>query len=349
MKLLNDQYQSGGDGGVNAQAGRDVIIHGVTYTEAKQIALDVYRANALALQGEAVRIASERAEHLVDEFLQKMQQGGAQQFQEARNPDFQYAMFEAQKTFARSGDQNVETVLVNLLAARASEPEQNLRQVVLNEAITAMARLTSAQIELVTLIFVLRHTKNTNINRLDDLRAHVARLEPLAACIPNGDAVYSYLVYSGIATEQVGSISLPGIFRSEYPGVFAKGYGEDVFAKILEREPSAQQIVIPCLNDPAKKQVSALDKRVLDERCAELGLSDQTKKELHDLLTQNLMDEAEIESWFAMLGEPVQRIFTGWKSHALQRCALTSVGIAIGHANAVRMGAINADLGIWIN
>jgi hypothetical protein len=119
--LTNEQNQQGGDNAINAQAGRDVVVQGVTYTEARQIATDVYRANALEMQGLAKQVATERAEHLIDQFLSKMQVKGVPNISEAARPDFQHILFEAQKAFARAGDDATEAVLVDLLVQRATE------------------------------------------------------------------------------------------------------------------------------------------------------------------------------------------------------------------------------------
>ena len=56
------QEQSGGAGSVNAQAGRDVVIHGITASEAIEIADGVFWKNFLTLGGAAEGILRERVE-----------------------------------------------------------------------------------------------------------------------------------------------------------------------------------------------------------------------------------------------------------------------------------------------
>ncbi|WP_045450465.1 LPO_1073/Vpar_1526 family protein [Caballeronia cordobensis] len=346
--LNNDQNQLGGDGAVNAQAGRDVIVHGVTYADARQIAIDVYRANALELQGIAQQVARERAEHLIDQFLEKMQATGAERIEEAANPDFQHALYEAQKAYARSGDTGMEGVLVNLLVERADEPNRTLRQVVLNEAVTAAARLTPEQVTLLTVIFCFRHCRNTTLGSHDQLRDHFASLLPLCAAIPETESVYTYLAYSGVVTVEMGEARLPEILRQTYPGLFSRGFEDTAFAAMREREPAAMQHVGNCLLNPALKQVHALNDDVLRALTTQSGISEQSRNELSNLLKQNLMDDQQMIELFAPLGEPAARLFRLWSSTAIRQCLVTAVGMAIAHANARRLGMIDADLGVWV-
>ncbi|MCX4177742.1 MULTISPECIES: LPO_1073/Vpar_1526 family protein [Paraburkholderia] len=143
MALGQQQAQEGGDNAVNAQAGRDVVIVGVTYTEARQIALDVYRANAIELAGLAQQTACERAEHITERFLTELQSRHPEGLQQTGEPDFQHSILEAQKAYARSGDEKLETVLVDLLIERAAEQVRSLRQLVLTQSIETISRLTS--------------------------------------------------------------------------------------------------------------------------------------------------------------------------------------------------------------
>ncbi len=101
------QSQKSGDSSQNIQAGRDITIDGLSYSETRQVAMDVYKANFLELRDEAAAIAYERAERFVESFLQKMAQEGQKEIPEGKNPDFQAAFYQAHKEYARTGDQDL--------------------------------------------------------------------------------------------------------------------------------------------------------------------------------------------------------------------------------------------------
>lgn len=139
------QSQDGGESSTNFQAGQDIHVHGLTLDEARVVALDVFRSNALELQGIAQSVAVSRAEQLTNEFLGKLESEMPHQAQKLADPDVQSVLFEAQKEYARSGEADLREALVDLLTARAVEDERTLRTLALNEAISAAPKLTEQQ------------------------------------------------------------------------------------------------------------------------------------------------------------------------------------------------------------
>ncbi|MDN7586948.1 LPO_1073/Vpar_1526 family protein [Burkholderia seminalis] len=345
--LGNEQNQQGGDNAVNAQAGRDVIVQGITYADARQIAVDVYRANALEMQGLAKQAASERAEHLIDQFLQKMQATGAPNVSEAANPDFQHTLFEAQKAFARTGDDTTEAVLVDLLVQRATESARNIRQVVLNEAVIAVARLTPQQIDLLSLVFLLRHCSIPEITLRMQIRAPLLTAAQFNTTIPEGDIVCSYLVYAGVAQHTLVPTTLQMILRNAYPGLLSRGFEKPLFDTLIAAEPAVEQMLVPSEFNPELVQVRGQNETAMNNLCEQLGISEHARFNLAQKLQERPLADNEIEAIFAV-DEATKTLFRAWNTSPVQEYILTAVGQAIGHANAVRRHLLNADLGIWI-
>ncbi|KXU86520.1 hypothetical protein CI15_18965 [Paraburkholderia monticola] len=348
--MLNGrQDQQGGDNAINAQAGRDVIVQGVTYTEARQIAVDVYRANALELQGIAQRIASERAEHLVDQFLQKMQANGFERIEQAANPDFQHTLFEAQKAYARTGDEVTEAVLVDLLAARAGESSRSLRQIVLTEAVTAVSRLTPSQIDLVTLMFMLRHCTTNGLLHRQQILLPIAQTLSLTYALPETNTAYSYLVYAGVATNTVMQANLQTVLKHSYPGLLSKGFERSAVESLITAEPAIEQMLMPCDGDATRLQVRGQNEAAITAACNRLGISEHARFNLNRMQQSSVMPDDEIQAVLTPLGEPASRLIRLWNSTEIQQHSLTAVGQAVGHANASRRGLLVANLSVWIN
>src|SRR5918999_2351247 len=143
---MTDQRQEGGRESTNIQAGRDITVsQGPSVEEVREIALDVFHRNFLQLQGLAEDVARGRAEKITNEFLKQLQDRNPAALESSKDPDMQLALFSAQREYARSGDADLEQVLVDLLVDRASEQHPGLRTIVLNEAITAAPKLTEDQ------------------------------------------------------------------------------------------------------------------------------------------------------------------------------------------------------------
>jgi hypothetical protein len=129
-RLLNKNTQSGVNKSTNLQAGV-INFNGVSINEVRQLALDVYKANALELAGLARNTALSRAEQVTEKFLNDLSEKNPEGLKQFSEPDFQHSLFEAQRAFSRNGDKNLEELLVNLLVNRAGESEKNESPLVL--------------------------------------------------------------------------------------------------------------------------------------------------------------------------------------------------------------------------
>src|SRR4026209_709950 len=116
----NEQSQTSGDNSVNIQ-GEDVTLNlGVNYSEARQIALDVFDANFYKLSQAAAEMAKQRAREIIDDFLSKLAERNPVASENTKDPDVQYAIFTAQREYARSGDKDLSDILVDILVDRVS-------------------------------------------------------------------------------------------------------------------------------------------------------------------------------------------------------------------------------------
>src|ERR1043166_1935198 len=116
-----DQDQSVTQGSSAIQAGRDITIisNGLTYTEVRDVALDVFTANFYKLAGIAKDTASARAEEITDAFLSKLQKEYPSALEKSTDPGFQYALLTVQTEYAKNGDKDLADLLVDLLVDRS--------------------------------------------------------------------------------------------------------------------------------------------------------------------------------------------------------------------------------------
>src|SRR5713226_5988119 len=110
--MMSKQSQNAGDNSTNVQAASITIHQGVTVSEARELALDVFRANFFELAGEAKEIARVRAEEITEDFLGRLQTEHVEGLQRSQEPDFQHALFTVQKEYARVGERDLGALLV---------------------------------------------------------------------------------------------------------------------------------------------------------------------------------------------------------------------------------------------
>jgi len=142
------QQQESGDNSANYQA-ETINQYGLSYRDAKDIALDVFRENFISLSEQAKTTAKERAEELVDSFLNEVKEKNPDLLNSVQEPSMQLALYSAQKSYAKTGDKDIADLLVDILVERAEQNERNLKQIVLDESLEVVPKLTNEQLEAV--------------------------------------------------------------------------------------------------------------------------------------------------------------------------------------------------------
>lgn len=189
---MNKQNQKGGDNSTNIQAGEVTVVQGLDYPQVREVALDVFRSNFYELSGQARDIATERAEKITEEFLEKLQRENPEGFKKAEDPDFQYALFTVQKEYARTGDEDLGDLLVDLLVDRSKQEQRNILQIVLNESLNVAPKLTDDQLAALAVVFIFKYTQNHSIGNHEmlgkNLDSHVQPFLCVFRRMPNTDS-----------------------------------------------------------------------------------------------------------------------------------------------------------------
>jgi hypothetical protein len=348
--LNKDQEQNVAQGSTAIQAGGNVTVTGLTYTEVRNVALDVFKANFYELVGVAKEIARARAEEITEAFLLKLQQENPDGFRKSNDPDFQYALFTVQKEYARNGDKELGDLLVDLLVDRSKQEQRDILQIVLNESLSTAPKLTESQLAVLAVIFLFKHTQNFGVGNHQMLAAYLdAHVAPFASKLVKNVACYQHLEFSGSGAIGLAEINLESILGRTYQGLFLKGFEEK---EITDRGISIgldQRFFMPCLNDPSKLQVRTINKESLDKALEECAVLAEDRVQIHALFDLEKMNDSEIKDKCIEIRPYMSNLFEIWSESPMKSFTLTSVGIAIGHANIKRLVGEFANLSIWIN
>lgn len=209
------QSQRAGDHSTNVQAQQVEIHHhhhyqGLTPAEAQQVLAEAQRTlmglfeeNFLRLQASARRIAEERAREITETFLAELMERNPAGLECAQDPDMQAVLFTAQRDYARSGSEDLEQVLVNLLVQRTSAASNDLLRIVLNEAVAVAPKLTEDQLDTLSLILLFAHDVPfaTDLKTWDDVKSCLStRVAPFIHPSLSSFALFSHLKYTGTIT-----------------------------------------------------------------------------------------------------------------------------------------------------
>lgn len=339
-----NQKQKSGDNSYNIQ-GQNVMI-GVSATEARQIAMDVFEANFYRISELAANKAKERAEKLLDNYLSKIEAEKPSVLSETQNPDMQYAIFTAQKEFARTGDDELGELLVQLLVERTKEDKRNLVQVVLNESLEVAPKLMPDQMDVLSIVFLLKYTGYNGMTSLKSIGSYIDKfIIPFIQNLNKKRSTYQHLEFASCGNISIGETKIENIFLNTYPGLFCKGLSEEQIKSIPE---NARDILIPCLHSPEKLQISALNNDVLDNILKQKLLSNEDREIIKKLFLTERMSEIEVKEFLLQLRPGLFALFDVWDNSSMKNMTLTSVGITIAHANIQRRIGEKFDLSIWI-
>lgn len=350
--MFNDkvQNQEGGENSSNFQGQTVNVQYGISYRDAKEIALDVFKSNFIQLKNEAAEIAKQRAEEITENFLGKLNEKAPEAIQEFNQPGLQDALFTAQKEFAKSGDKELGDLLVDILVDRANSPVRNMVQIVLDEALKTAPRLTVQQMDTITLNFLLTQTVNPGLVNLDQFKQYL--LEDILPFVENTTkerSSYNYIEYLGCGHIRAGNYGqLENNLLKRYKAMFQKGFSKDEFGAEAGPFEEYNSFIIPCFHDPTKFQLNRLDDSGLENAMTEKNLNDEQKTKLRAIWNKFSMQQQEIKEFLIKIDAKMETVFDVWQNSQFNAMELTSVGIAVAHANYRRKTGKTLDLTKWI-
>ena len=347
------QTQSVESDGVAQQAGRDLTIHnhGLSYTEAKEVALDVFRANFVQLVGEAREAARVRAEEITERFLKKLQAENPAGLNKANDPDFQYSLYNVQREYARTADNDLGNLLVDLLVDRTKQNQRDMLQIVLNESILVAPKITDQQLAVLSVLFFFLHASMPHVGNHEQFGIQLDRfVKPFVGNLPKGEAAYQHLQFAGCGSLQsMVANSLVAIIKEKYQGLFMSGFDSSEISSCSFAYQQGQRFTTACINNSFRIQTIGLNQTDFDSYMSGAAISDSDKATLKNLFSKNVMSDQELQAKCISIRSYMSELFDAWQKSGLQRFFLTSVGIALGHANIKRMTGEFADLRVWIN
>ena len=343
------QDQQGGDSSVNMQAGGNILV-GLSLTDARQVAMDTFRANFVAFQNDAMRSVLERADELVTAFLHQVRKEGLTEIPEGRNPDFQYALFNAQKEYARTGDEDLGELLVQLLIDRTKVQQRDLEQIVLNESLEVAAKLTPDQLDALSLIFCCRYMQSRAVTNLAALHTYLdTSVLPFVNGASQRESAFQHMEYAGCGTVAVTQVEGYRLFIHAYGGLFSEGFTEQELRSSVElTQGQVASLVRPCLHDESLLQVNALTDSVVDSECQRLGIDQNHAEKVKVLHDQKTMGPERVQEYLVRVRPMMAQFFELWDETPMRNFTLTSVGLAIAHANIKRTTGEDFPLSPWM-
>jgi hypothetical protein len=321
------------------------IHHGLTQEQTRAELLALFEDNFYRLQSLARQTAEERAAAITERFLAELMRHNPAGLESAQDPDMQAAIFTAQREYARSGRQDLEEVLIDLLVQRSGATD--LKQIVLNGAIDAAATLTSQQLDTLSflLVFVHQAPLRYSFETLEEFGAYLhANVAPLLNDSLTDPSAFLHFKYAGCASVDSEGASMIQRIQAAFPGCFTYGFDRSQTAK---SEGLISDLLRPCLHGELW-QFRPCDRITFGSICKARGIGPAEIYRLQFIQANHMMDEETAYGLLAELEPAFSAFPEGGLHHPLEHAQLTTVGIALANANLRRKVGLEFDLGQWI-
>lgn len=177
--------QRAGIGSQTTQIGNQNNYYGLSPQEACNMTMQLFYDNFPKLQEAANEVVRERVNELMGEIAQKIEERKLGDMSPFGDPDVQYAVYEAQKNYARFGTKEMMSSLSELVAHRIQHNDEGCcLKVTIDKAIELVPSLTPGQLDLLSLFFWCYKVGLPLIRDLNELKAH---LDALSSIFKNAD------------------------------------------------------------------------------------------------------------------------------------------------------------------
>ena len=145
----------------------------MTTEQACQTAINLFMQNFPKLENIARETAEKRASEFCKEAIQKIIKKGINDFSSFADPDVQYALYEAQKNYARFGTTEMLSTLTELIAKRINHDNDFVLKVAIDKALEIAPLLSQKQLNYLSLLFMCTKTKSSDIKTIQDLKSRL--------------------------------------------------------------------------------------------------------------------------------------------------------------------------------
>lgn len=352
MAMISNQKS--GDDSTNLQAGRDIVMNA-----GNSIALYSIEEVAKQLMGSVFGELPDETKKQIEanqksyfQALSKNLGKIIKQNDELKkvidSPDFQYISKTASISASRSSSEELHKNLSSLITHRINNNDEDLKRIVYDEAITTLGKLTTDQLKIITLCYLLKYTSYGGIVSWETYKNYLnSHIKPFLE-FKNTNAEFQHIEYAGCGSIGIGSWDVLNIHRQQY---------SFLFFNLVEKD----QIDNLNIADEIKKEIIALDtkedkyflrfknKTDLENYLKEKSIDEETAKKLVSIYESHIKNNDEIKKKIIEETSVGKELLELWEKSNLKHLSLTSVGITIGASYFEQTTGEKIDISIWIN
>lgn len=351
--MLGGQKQSATEGSTAIQATGDVNVNnGLSPAQMVEI---------LSALSTHVETLGNIAKSQIDDRLKTFEAGILERFatddttrpEAFCEPDFLAATLDAQKAFARSGDDGLREVLTDLVAQRSKIAERSRLSLTLNDAIAKVGSIPQSDLNALSMIFAFQNVQHTGLMNMEQLAGFLSiSCLPLLGDISTSDSAANYLAAHGCIIPPSGIIVYDGaleILSKTYGYLTTKGVNEaDLRSSFINYEQLLQRGLIVDSPYGNGQKVFSHSGPQLEKMLPQFGIFGAYSERYRELTSASQPSENEFQGVMNVFCPRISEIMATYNQPTIKNSRLTSIGIALAHANLAKGPFRDADLSIWI-
>lgn len=172
--MKNNLTQKSGDKSINLQECDNIQI-GLSYSETKDIFIDLFELNLPKLKTIAQEEAKLNIEKLSDKFSSRLQKLDIIDTKIFETPDFHYNLYRAIEIGAHHDSEYLHDTLAELLVKRITFNSNDTLRTILNESIQTIDKVTNNQLKMLTFNFLMfDYFKKLNIKTWSEFNKYAS-------------------------------------------------------------------------------------------------------------------------------------------------------------------------------
>lgn len=351
--MTSSQKQSAADGATAVQAAGDVSINtGLTPAQMVEI-LGALSSHVETLGNVARAEIEERLKTFEKGVMERFATDETTRSDAFREPDFLAATLDAQKAYARSGDDGLRGVLTDLVAQRSKIEERSRLSLTLNDAIAKVGSIPQPDLNTLSLIFLFQNVGTDGITNLQGLAEFLSSaVVPLLPNVSTSDSAVSYLAAHGCVIPPSGiSIQQDAleILLQRYGPIITKGATKEALrAKFSNYDQLVAKGLV--VNSPYGNDLKIFSHSGprLEHLLPQFGIFGNYSSGYAELTKDAMPSEQEFKQVMAVHLPIIGELLAKYNEPNIRNSRLTSIGIALAHANLAKGPLRDVDLSIWI-
>ncbi len=259
------------------------------------------------------------------------------------SPVLQDVLFKAQKSYVLNEDPAIGELLIDILVERAANTQRNTTQISLTEALDVLPKLTTNQLNMLTLSWLLKPDFLKKLSSYDEVMDYIENtLYPLAEKIETDyQSEYRQLEYFGcfLFRSESNTIPIDEILYSQCREHFYREFTPDEIKTIFKDFSCAEQLqelFTQSIFDSQKYQFKATPTELYN-LVKEFGITGMDQLAINEIIKARIyMDQDKIRINLIQKNQDGYIKLDNFSSSQMLR-ELTNVGIVIAQANIRRM------------